>query len=316
MTLSMLRLAVIALTLLVAGAAYSTQPSPTPPKASHQPETTPKQPEQRATTDQRGTENSPVFITVIPPVSVESQAAKEAEKYRDYMSAEWWLIYITGFLVAATIGLMIYTARLWRATNTLAIDAKKTAERQAREMQASLRIAQESADAAKKTAQHMEIADRAYMKISHVPPGLVPVTPLADYLDNQSRTYEIVMDVRNIGKTPAELTRLSFNHIILLSGECLPDVPPYNADIEEGAIKTIMHGTDAIFPSPSFVMSGVDKDAIGAGTKTLYVLGYADYIDHFGTHHRAGYARRYNPRDRENNLFIVTQPGYNYDERT
>jgi hypothetical protein len=48
-------------------------------------------------------------------------------------------------------------------------------------------------------------------------------------------------------------------------------------------------------------------------SKTLYVIGYADYIDQFNNRHRAGYARRYNPVSPQDNLHIAMDIGYNYD---
>lgn len=69
----------------------------------------------------------------------------------------------------------------------------------------------------------------------------------------------------------------------------------------------------------------------------LQVVGFVDYMDRFGQHHRSGYGRVYYPQadDRHsseyridtdgindseyqdrNNLHVVTQPGYNYDRPT
>jgi hypothetical protein len=102
--------------------------------------------------DLRGTETSPFLIKVLPPVTIEHHSTEQhstepAEAPANYMSPEWWLVYITGLLAVITGALATYTWKLWRATKTLAEDAKQTAERQAREMTMSLQIAQESADA-------------------------------------------------------------------------------------------------------------------------------------------------------------------------
>lgn len=169
-----------------------------------------------------------------------------------------------------------------------------------------------SADAALETAKAVTLSERAYIKISHDQPGLIPTTSTGDALYSKNRTYELRLEVRNIGKTPAELTRLSFTSIILLSDESLPCTPSYGAAGE--AIRATMYGTDAIFPRESFDISKEDGEAIWNGTKNLYILGAADYIDHFGIRHRAGYARRYDPHVTEGNLFMVTKRGYNYDE--
>src|SRR3989338_8343946 len=132
-----MRTKLLLIALLFAGnaATQSQEPSPTPAKASQKPQANPKQHKQRAAEDQRGTEKSPVFIKVIPSLAVEPQPTKEADKGDDYTSPEWWLVYITGALVCFTFGLMIYTARLWGATKTLAEDARNTADRQTNDTQ-------------------------------------------------------------------------------------------------------------------------------------------------------------------------------------
>ena len=143
---------IVLLICLLAGPALSNPPAPAPSKASDQPETNPKKHKKTTTTDQRGTESSPVYIKVVPSLSVEPQTPKETDEHRDDKSSEWWLVYITGTLVAATIGLMIYTGKLWGATKAMAEDAKQTATRQAAEMKESLRIAEEAANASVVTA--------------------------------------------------------------------------------------------------------------------------------------------------------------------
>ncbi len=58
----------------------------------------------------------------------------------------------------------------------------------------------------------------------------------------------------------------------------------------------------------------------------LFIVGFVDYRDKFGTRHRGGYARKYAiAKDdrcsydsdeaflKRNNLIIVTESGYNYD---
>jgi hypothetical protein len=53
--------------------------------------------------------------------------------------------------------------------------------------------------------------------------------------------------------------------------------------------------------------------AVLAGTKTLYFVGYVDYIDAFNGRHRGGYARVYSQNEKTNNLVFVTSSAYNYD---
>lgn len=318
----------ITVVLSVGVSAASEPPSPTPPKAGHKPEAHSKQHEQRAAGDQRGTENSPVFIKVIPSLPVEPDPAKESDNRHDYASSEWWLVYITAALVAATCGLIIYTARLWSATKALAEDAKQTAERQAREMQESLLIAGRSADAALKTAQHMQAAERAYVKMSHFRPGLT--------FKQNGQTCQVIIQVkiRNFGRTPATVTDVLLNIKRLPANEALPVTPSYEIRpnhqpiraflvAEDEFVKMDRHGWVNI-PFPGWTMTNIEDLK---GQVQLLVYGYVDYIDQFGCRHRSGYAMRYEPDlddlttyerdgeafDRRDNLIFMTQYGWNYD---
>ena len=58
-----------------------------------------------------------------------------------------------------------------------------------------------------------------------------------------------------------------------------------------------------------------DWAAIQTGTKTLYFVGYVDYVDAFKVRHRGGYARVYDRHERTNNLIFVTSSAYNFDVR-
>lgn len=291
--------------LFLGNSGNQSQQSPSlQPAKSVQQQTNSKNTEKTTTNDQRGTENSPIIIKVLPTKEIEKETHQAQKDRKEKTELDRKLteytkelsIFTEVLAVVAFFQLVVFGVQAWKLHQTV-------------------KATKESADAALKTAHHMEVAERAYIKISHTPSGLVRRTPLAEMLYGQNRAYEIDMEVRNIGKTPAELTRLSFSHILLPTDAPLPAIPPYNSSTEEEAIRAIMYGTDAIFPFPSFTVSVEDFEAINAGRTHFYVLGYADYIDHFGTHHRAGYARRYDPHATGNNLLIVTQPGYNYDER-
>ena len=76
--------------------------------------------------------------------------------------------------------------------------------------------------------------------------------------------------------------------------------------------------------------TGLDPDALMAvmedEERKLWLYGYVDYRDRFGTRHRGGYMRRYERFDRTaapdalghlperyNNLVFDPTPGFNYD---
>ena len=202
----MRRIRIVLLICVFAVPVHASPPSPTPPEAGHKPESHSEQHEQGAVTDQRGTENAPVFIKVIPPLALEPYSVKENDKHHDYTSPEWWLVYITATLVAVTFGLMIYTAFLWRSTQALAVDAKLTAARQAAEMQESLRIARESSAIARDSADAAVVASMPVLSPLIVGGALHPFRSAADkfYPTDQPITFESTVQFifENFGKTP------------------------------------------------------------------------------------------------------------------
>jgi hypothetical protein len=101
--------------------------------------------DQNATQSQHGTEQNPVVIKVLPSPSDEAKAAKE----QHHKDNEAIIADATVDLVWVTLALAIFTALLFGTTVFLARDARKTSERQAREMLESLDIARRSAESAK-----------------------------------------------------------------------------------------------------------------------------------------------------------------------
>ena len=310
----MWRISIVLLICVFAVPALSNPPAPTPSNAEQNPQTDSKDKQGSTSTDLHGTETSPVFIKVIPPLTIEPRPSEHSEQGHWYSSPEWWLVIITGLLTVVTAILAGYTAQLWGSTKALAEEAKETSDRQAIDMKASLQIARESADAAMRTAQHMQSADRAYIKISHAPTGLIFNDPTAQVLYGTYRTGNVTIDVSNIGKTPARITGFVKTHFILPNEIPLPPIPLYDSGaFERPEVRTTMYATDAMTPKFKINLSTDEYTAIHAKTSRLYLLMYADYIDQFGIRHRAGYARRYAPQSTGNNLDLVTQRDYNYD---
>src|ERR1051325_8247618 len=122
--LTMWRISLLLLSCLIAEHTYSNPPPIGPPKAEEKKQANTKDKEQSATKDQRGTENSPLFIRVVPSLSVEDAPTDHAKQSNDYTSPEWWIVWVTLILSVITAILAGYTAKLWGATKSLAEDAK------------------------------------------------------------------------------------------------------------------------------------------------------------------------------------------------
>ena len=152
----------------------------------------PKDGKQNAKKEQRDTESTPLMVRILPPLGANEPPSDYSKVQHDYSSGEWWLVYLTGTLAAFTLGLMIYTAKLWGSTKNAVEEAKAVSSRQAKEMEESLRIANDTAAAAKRTAEVMERQVQAEivlheMQILNIPDG-IPI--------GQTR-------IKNVGKTSA-----------------------------------------------------------------------------------------------------------------
>ena len=150
---------------------------------------------------------------------------------------------------------------------------------------------------------------RAYVKMSHLPPGL------------DTETLTIRIRVKNFGKTPARVTDLLIKPLVLTDGTTsLPD-PDYSVSEKEiGESKQAFLVTnDKIFVTRKLPLSPADLAAIKDGLRSLYVYGYVDYIDAFKRRHRGGYGRVFvpsldtGPPQKRNNLNVVADGRYNYD---
>lgn len=150
------------------------------------------------------------------------------------------------------------------------------------------------------TLRSNEIIERAYVGLSHEPPGLavLPTIPL---------TARVSVRVKNHGRTPASVTGISLS--LLISSAPLPPESPYDPTSRVAAVLTAGDEFFVALPITASQLAQIDAGA------TAYVLGYVEYRDQFGRGqvHRCRYARRYDaqsPRN-GNNLVFVTEAGYN-----
>jgi hypothetical protein len=148
---------------------------------------------------------------------------------------------------------------------------------------------------------HTRTIERAYVKMSHMTPGL----------QFGSNNMVVPIAVKNFGKTPARISKVVLKAIALSRIEKLPEVPDYSNSQVEHRIGAFLVSDDETFVYGNMQL---DPNAIfdaQQGQKRLTVFGYIDYIDQFKVRHRGGYAREYDSGLK--NLIYVTQPRYNYD---
>jgi hypothetical protein len=173
------------------------------------------------------------------------------------------------------------------------------------------RAAAASAEAARQSADAARIAERAYVVIS-----VVQEESYFNYNTPSNHTVEGKIKIINTGRTPAQITAISF---ALVAMEYLPPEPPY-PDPEHVAIPLTSDDHFYRFKGSTLRPDAAERldrtlrgDLIDTGALWLLLLAYVEYEDSFGRRHRRGYARCYVRRGSEVGWEIVTEPGYNYD---
>jgi len=153
------------------------------------------------------------------------------------------------------------------------------------------------------THKSNNVVERAYVALSHLPPGL-------EFPDADPPAARVSARVRNHGNTPADVTAISLRLVARTTP--LPDTPASLYAAPE-KITAFLTARDKFFVRRSWPLAANDFEKIKAGTARLYLVGYVDYQDRFGRRHRHGYARVFDGTSPGNNLVFVTNTGYNYD---
>jgi hypothetical protein len=170
----------------------------------------------------------------------------------------------------------------------------------------------------------LRTAERAYVKMSHAPPGLRPVP-------DQPRTYVIEVVISNYGRTPASVTDALIKNVVLGRGDQLPREPDYTPDpgVHVPPQAFLVTNDHISFYRRWSLPQDIERSLEHPDPVfEFYAIGYVDYTDAFGKRYRAGYARRYKPErnfwDQEvyptpekyhgrSNLMVVGGENYNYD---
>jgi len=166
----------------------------------------------------------------------------------------------------------------------------------------------DAANAALATAKSLTTSNRAYVKMSHVEPGVV-------FQENQTVNWcEVTVKVENGGRTPAKATDVRLTAWVREWEEPLPLILDIREQSSDSAPNGFLLPGDDFFVTRTFPLGKKGSPNPRTGAVRLCIFGFIDYIDAFEQRHRAGYARQFRD-ERENNLFFVDQPGYNYDRQ-
>ena len=166
---------------------------------------------------------------------------------------------------------------------------------------------------------HNRQVERAYVKISHPPPGIRQL--------NDNGSILLTVSIKNYGRTPARVTDVVIKPIVVRKGDSLPPVPDYTVRREDSKPQAFLVSDDEFFLRRSLRITPDEMSEVKSKTSVLYMIGYVDYTDQFGQHHRGGYGREYRlgvderaryktdeEFDQRNNLLVVEEEEYNYDQ--
>jgi len=159
-------------------------------------------------------------------------------------------------------------------------------------------IMQGQREAADKQTAHTQVVERAYVTITHDPPGIQPATERqAGEPAQWTHHLSLRMRVTNHGNTPARITGCLVQ-LVLTNGE-LPATPNYDPDLFRASDVSLVQSDSFSINIPYEFKATGDRSFSAAFRQMaeaghrLYVLAYVDYIDRFGERHRWGYARTY-----------------------
>jgi hypothetical protein len=170
-----------------------------------------------------------------------------------------------------------------------------------------------------KTTTHFKIVERAYIKMSHRPPGIET--------EGITGLFGVTLEIANFGKTPARVTDVFLTHVVVPHKKGLPKIPDYQLPaVRDNIPSAFLVTEDKFFFAQSFRIPKVETISIMELESDLYLIGFVDYVDQFKQRHRGGCARLYQPRmddrsrfktddafQQRSNLVFVAQDGYNYD---
>ncbi len=136
-------------------------------------------------------------------------------------------------------------------------------------------------------------------------------------IDRARNEARVVIQVKNFGRTPADVSDVFLCWLALPNGQTPPSKPYYPPPEmpDEPTSAFLVAGDSFLFWKTFDGISDDHFDRIAEEDETLWIYGYVDYIDAFRQRHRGGYARQYAPGRADNNLIFMSQIGYNYDRR-
>jgi hypothetical protein len=238
--------------------AQSQGPAPGSAKVNHPEKDGASQAKQQPAVDQRGTEQSPLVVKVVPPPNAQIDTQHRTSERDEKSPADRWLLVFTGMLVVVggTQAAFLY----WQATQlrraVVAADKSAVAARDT--------VSKMTDTAERQLRAYMVLEDGEIVHVSH--PVQVPAANLI---------------ARNTGETPAHRVIVQAKIAVAeypLSGE-LPPVTP----AAHPALSVI--GRNGIINIPLALGAPLTQGELALmrfGKVAIYVYGHVTYSDAFG----------------------------------
>jgi hypothetical protein len=298
----------------IALAAQSQPPTPRTGKSKgNPPQNKATTTQQQPATDQRGTEQSPVVVKVLPTPKTQEEAAQEKDDRDDKASASRWTMWLAGLTVLVGCGqLIVYGIQARRLRETIdKMDA--IAKDQTKDMQASIAQSTRAADATRAAAdaavlsanvakQTLVVAHRAYLHIATI------------QMTGGRPNPDIVLLVKNSGRLEGTIRGWA---AICQHGP-LPPIPNVKDLIRyENSGPVMPDGTITLKATTQLDLTATDWHAILQGKTPLNVWGIIWYETGFaGVGGETGFGFEYDssaPHAGHGERFAVTDaPGYYY----
>jgi hypothetical protein len=287
-----LRHAAIALTLFAAFASDSRgQSKQNPSKAS----------QQKTTQQERGTEDSPVVVKVIP--TEKSKSDLDAEKAKQESDRQ--LVKLTADLANYTMFLFFATAALFLATIGLVV----VGFRQVRDAKRSINAAEDSTRIAERALTELE---RPFVAIEIIDSGFKSesVSEEEYYVTlEENLTFKYV----NHGRSPATIIETS-DKFDICTPHNLPDPIDPNALGNQVPFGVIVGANGGASPLSTREQSrGIDKQEfmrVTSGDDNLVFIGYVRFRDIFNRTHVTGFCLRLSRSDAR--FYFAGDHRYNY----
>jgi len=282
--------------LMLGGYAWSNGPTPRPSIDGQISKANSTKSDKETADSQQGTEKNPLVVKRLDAEETAERRQQQAAEREEKSALERRMVFWTWILAVTTIILAcIAGGQLEMFRRQLGLMRKATSE------------AGDAAKAANTSANATMLAERAYVKMSHVPPGV-------RWFEKNQELCQVEVEVKNFGRTPASVTDVKIWAKLLDNGNLLQE--PFHYPHRDFTPNAFLVPNEAFFHQGHFPLRGQNLTDTKCGAKKLWIYGHVDYIDTFGVRYRGGYVRVYNHMvddGKQNNLFYMPEAIYNYD---